>query len=88
MDTETFNKIMDEEFRDDDQIERSQTVIQRLKTKLVTKDQINMCAICLKTYRKGETLFQLECSHHYHTSCIEPWLTKNTQCPTCRHNLT
>ena len=38
MDTDTFNKIMEEEFRDDEQVEKSMSVIQKLKTKLVTKD--------------------------------------------------
>ncbi len=76
MDDETFQKIMDEEFTDENE-DANYSVIQTLTTKLVTKDQQNICAICIKQYRKGEHLFQLQCSHHFHTDCMEPWLRKN-----------
>jgi hypothetical protein len=46
-----------------------------------------MCAICIKEYRKGEQIFHLNCSHHFHVGCIEPWLKKATVCPICRFNL-
>ncbi len=78
---------MNEEFADHDQEAHNEQIIQTLTTKKVTVESKNLCAICLKTYRVGETLFQLECSHHFHTDCIEPWLKRQTQCPTCRRQL-
>ena len=48
---------MDEEFEDDEGEARSEAIIEKLNTKMVTKESTNMCAICLKTYRKGEQLF-------------------------------
>ncbi|POW06441.1 hypothetical protein PSTT_08998, partial [Puccinia striiformis] len=28
-----------------------------------------------------------DCKHEYHHTCIQPWLTLNPTCPTCRHGL-
>ena len=87
MDAATYSAIMEEEFRDDEKEVQNTKIIQKLQAKLVTAESSNLCAICLKSYRKGETIFQLSCSHHFHTDCIEPWLMKNAHCPTCRFNL-
>lgn len=38
MSDETYSKIMDEEFSNDDELKRNESVIGKLKTKLVTKD--------------------------------------------------
>jgi hypothetical protein len=51
---DTFQKIMDEEFARDDDVKKTQSVLEKLNTKLVKSNQNNMCAICIKEYRKGE----------------------------------
>ena len=38
MSDETYSKIMDEEFSNEDEMKRNESVIGTLKTKLVTKD--------------------------------------------------
>ncbi len=87
MSRENFEKIYDEYFNDEMQEAQNEKVIQRLDTKLVTKAQKNVCAICLVNYNKGDKVFVLGCSHHFHTSCIEQWLLKKAQCPACRFDL-
>lgn len=44
------------------------------------------CPICLRSVQRGR-VEQLECTHTFHTRCIERWLlTSNTQqCPMCKH---
>lgn len=43
-----------------------------------------LCAVCFSPYQKGENQTELPCSHKYHTTCIETWLTESgTTCPLC-----
>ncbi|XP_010455324.1 PREDICTED: putative RING-H2 finger protein ATL37 [Camelina sativa] len=46
------------------------------------------CAICLKEFEDEETLrWMPPCSHTFHSSCIDVWLSSQTTCPVCRANL-
>lgn len=42
------------------------------------------CAVCLETFRNGETLIPLPCAHRFHSRCLKPWLENNSHCPCCR----
>lgn len=49
------------------------------------------CAICLSSYKKGETIVwssSKDCSHAFHMSCIGEWIKKQytSSCPCCRRN--
>jgi E3 ubiquitin-protein ligase RNF181 len=85
MDNETFERIYDEYFQDEQSSSSQHEMIRRLDTKTVNKEKKdNLCAICIVPYRKGEKVFFLSCKHHFHTVCIKPWFQKNSQCPVCR----
>lgn len=46
------------------------------------------CAICLKPFEKTSKckkyVKKLECGHIFHSTCIDTWFTKRTNCPYCR----
>ncbi|XP_030468748.1 probable E3 ubiquitin-protein ligase RHY1A isoform X2 [Syzygium oleosum] len=42
------------------------------------------CAVCLDSFRAGETLIHLPCTHRFHSRCLVPWLESHSQCPCCR----
>ncbi|ONK61916.1 uncharacterized protein A4U43_C08F34890 [Asparagus officinalis] len=43
------------------------------------------CAICLAEFGEGELLRVLpSCSHSFHVSCIDTWLSSHSDCPLCR----
>ncbi|GAB2271359.1 hypothetical protein Dimus_006200 [Dionaea muscipula] len=46
------------------------------------------CAVCLNEFEDHERLRLLpECSHVFHSDCIDPWLSNRATCPVCRANL-
>lgn len=45
------------------------------------------CSICLDSYRSGQEVSILACSHEYHSSCITQWMIKNRSCPMCRKDI-
>jgi hypothetical protein len=45
------------------------------------------CPICLKKLPINKNIKRLEsCNHKFHIKCINTWLSKNNNCPTCRLN--
>lgn len=47
--------------------------------------EMRECSICLESYRYGEYLCGLPCSHNFHMNCIMLWLTRDNHCcPICR----
>jgi len=47
---------------------------------------LSECTICLLDYNE-ETKKITECSHTFHTECLDRWLQNNTSCPLCRTEL-
>ena len=45
---------------------------------------LNECVICLDDFKVGDKIFTLPCNHIYHKTCIQPWLSTNSNCPLCR----
>ncbi|KAK4257490.1 hypothetical protein QN277_007069 [Acacia crassicarpa] len=42
------------------------------------------CAVCLESFKNGDTLINLPCAHKFHSRCLKPWLQNNSHCPCCR----
>ncbi|PKA59492.1 RING-H2 finger protein ATL54 [Apostasia shenzhenica] len=43
------------------------------------------CSVCLGEFRDGELVRLLpKCSHAFHLSCIDRWLSSHVNCPLCR----
>eukprot|EP00479_Gromia_sphaerica_P009679 TRINITY_DN4164_c0_g1_i1.p1 TRINITY_DN4164_c0_g1~~TRINITY_DN4164_c0_g1_i1.p1 ORF type:complete len:117 (+),score=10.52 TRINITY_DN4164_c0_g1_i1:128-478(+) len=52
------------------------------------KDDDAKCTICLEDYSEGDELRTLRCSHHFHKTCIDPWLlSRKKQCPLCQQDI-
>ncbi|KAK9688927.1 hypothetical protein RND81_09G022600 [Saponaria officinalis] len=48
----------------------------------------NECAICLDDFEEGEVCRVLvNCSHMFHSKCVDDWLTNNQKCPNCRSDI-
>ena len=47
------------------------------------------CVICqANSLEVGEEVVKLECGHHYHEECIQPWLSRmSNTCPVCRKEI-
>lgn len=46
------------------------------------------CSICLVELQPGDAVRQLgNCGHAFHSSCIDLWLLRSTDCPLCKRNV-
>jgi hypothetical protein len=50
-------------------------------------ESVSECSICLESYRSGQEVSILACSHEYHSSCIGEWMLKSRSCPMCRKDI-
>lgn len=49
-----------------------------------TEPDADSCAVCIESYKVGDVLSVLTCSHSFHKACIEPWLMEHRTCPMCK----
>jgi len=43
------------------------------------------CIICMEPLKKGEAVRILECTHVYHSKCIDQWIQESNTCPMCKN---
>jgi len=48
---------------------------------------MDTCAVCIETYRIGETVRILPCNHRFHKNCIDQWLLARRTCPMCKMDI-
>lgn len=53
-----------------------------------------LCSICIHALREGEKVYELPCTHLFHSNCLLQWLSRDDDrpvsskgCPTCRQLL-
>lgn len=45
------------------------------------------CMICLGEFSEEDACRRLPCRHVFHTSCVDEWLRRCTDCPICKDNV-
>lgn len=45
------------------------------------------CIICQYDFKELENVVVLPCNHCFHFQCINPWLSKQHDCPLCKRNI-
>ncbi|KAA3672200.1 uncharacterized protein DEA37_0009797 [Paragonimus westermani] len=51
------------------------------------REKLTECIICMCDYEVGEELRYLPCLHTYHRICIDDWLMRSLNCPSCLEEL-
>ncbi|KAF7232460.1 hypothetical protein EG68_09844 [Paragonimus skrjabini miyazakii] len=51
------------------------------------REKLTECIICMCDYEVGEELRYLPCLHTYHRMCIDDWLMRSLNCPSCLEEL-
>ncbi|KAJ1760861.1 hypothetical protein LPJ77_002340 [Coemansia sp. RSA 2523] len=46
-----------------------------------------VCPVCLDDMACGQMVRGFECKHCFHVQCIDPWLSTNASCPSCRKQI-
>ncbi|KAL3074556.1 hypothetical protein niasHT_034893 [Heterodera trifolii] len=49
-----------------------------------SNDDDDNCAICLGTHETGDKVRTLLCTHQFHSVCVDEWIKKHNNCPSCR----
>lgn len=45
------------------------------------------CTICIENFQEGQEVRVSPCSHFFHPSCIEGWVSMKSVCPNCKREL-
>jgi hypothetical protein len=45
------------------------------------------CAICIDVLKTGQMVKALQCTHKFHSSCINTWLKQKLACPLCKQSV-
>ena len=73
------------------QIEAINNEIYNYNTVKILNDIDNEdCSICLdKLYdeESNKEIISLDCNHLFHKECVDPWITRNRNCPLCKRNI-
>ena len=48
-----------------------------------SKDKSRECVICMIEFCKGDRVRYLPCMHFFHAGCVDEWLVKSFNCPSC-----
>ncbi|CAD5193988.1 unnamed protein product [Musa acuminata subsp. malaccensis] len=48
----------------------------------ISEDE-DVCPICLEEYRDENSRTTLQCTHHFHMSCMYEWMERSETCPVC-----
>ncbi|RWW26817.1 hypothetical protein GW17_00008785 [Ensete ventricosum] len=48
----------------------------------ISEDE-DVCPTCLEEYRDDNPRTTLQCTHHFHLSCIYEWMERSETCPVC-----
>ena len=51
------------------------------------EEELERCLICLEEMQPKAVLCSLTCEHTFHADCLDGWLQRSSQCPTCRVQL-
>jgi len=61
------------------------TTVRKLDTLTRTS---STCPICIQEYAKNDVIRQLPCDHHFHKTCVDPWIVNyRGDCPMCRQDI-
>uniref|UniRef100_A0A914Y003 RING-type domain-containing protein n=1 Tax=Panagrolaimus superbus TaxID=310955 RepID=A0A914Y003_9BILA len=67
-----------------DEIKKKTTIMNYTKDLNVPEEETERCTVCLSDFETGDEVRTLNCSHIFHTECIDRWLIYNKKCPICR----
>jgi hypothetical protein len=45
------------------------------------------CAICIDPLKTGQMIKALNCTHKFHSKCINDWLKVKLKCPLCKQSV-
>ncbi|KAJ5190581.1 uncharacterized protein N7498_009566 [Penicillium cinerascens] len=70
----------------------SDSAIRSLPTKKVDREMLGSdgkaeCSICMDAVELDTEVTVLPCTHWFHYTCIEAWLTQHNTCPHCRRGI-
>jgi hypothetical protein len=70
----------------------SETAIRNLPKKKIDQQMMGPegkaeCSICMEAVDIGTEVTVLPCTHWFHFSCIEAWLSQHNTCPHCRRGI-
>lgn len=86
LDYENLVRLDEQLLREKNRAEKEQIDSLPVQKATVADKEIR-CCVCMCDVEVGEELRVLPCTHKYHKSCIDEWLTYNGCCPACKKRI-
>ena len=79
-----FDLTLQESMEEDEELKRKDDVKVMLEKVKYNEEEPVECEICFENVNKGDTIYNLECYHKYHSDCLMEWMHYKQDCPVCR----
>ena len=66
----------------------TEQAVEQAVVQVIPEEQVDNCPVCMEEATGLNIVYTIPCKHKFHSACINGWLQRKRDCPTCRGPVT
>lgn len=66
----------------------TEQAVEQAVVQVIPEEQVDNCPVCMDEATGLNIVYTIPCKHKFHSACINGWLQRKRDCPTCRGPVT